>query len=101
MTDTAFLTFETALARGRWYLVDAKDQVLGRVATHIAALLRGKYDPMYTPHTGSGHAVVVINAEKIHVTGNKLRDKVYTRYSGYPGGLKRRTLEQQMDERPT
>lgn len=100
MSETAFLTFETARERGHWYLVDAEGQVLGRLATHIAALLRGKYDPMFTPHTGSGNSVVVINAEKVRVTGDKLRAKVYTRYSGYPGGLKSRTLEEQMRERP-
>ena len=100
MTETAFLTFETARARGHWYLVDAEGQVLGRLATHIAAVLRGKYDPMYTPHTGSGNAVVVINAAKVRVTGDKLRAKIYTRYSGYPGGLHKRSLEQQLAERP-
>ena len=100
MTQTAFLTPESAQARGHWYLVDADGQVLGRLATQIAALIRGKYDPMFTPHTGSGNCVVVINAEKIRVTGDKLRAKVYTRYSGYPGGLASRTLEQQLRERP-
>ena len=101
MTETAFLTFDAARARGHWYLVDAEGQVPGRIATHIASLLRGKMDPMYTPHIGSGNSVVVINAEKIRITGNKLRNKVYTRYSGYPGGLASRTLDQQMRERPT
>jgi len=101
MTETAFLTFETARARGHWYLVDAEGQVLGRLATHIAALLKGKYDPAYTPHTGSGNSVVVINAAKVRVTGDKLRGKIYTRYSGYPGGLRQRTLEEQMARDPT
>ena len=100
MTQTLFLTPVTARARGHWYVVDAEGQVLGRIATHIAALLRGKCDPMFTPHTGSGNCVVVINAEKIRVTGDKLRAKMYTRYSGYPGGLKQRNLDQQLRERP-
>ena len=100
MTQTVFLAPETARARGHWYLIDAEGQVLGRLATHIAALLRGKYDPMFTPHTGSGNCVVVINAEKVRVTGDKLRAKMYTRYSGYPGGLKQRSLEEQIRDRP-
>jgi len=82
-------------------LVDAEGQVLGRLATQVAALLRGKYDPLFTPHTGSGNHVVVINAAKIRVTGNKMEDKVYARYSGYPGGLKRRTLAELMAKDPT
>ena len=98
MTTTVFLTPETARARGHWYLIDANGMILGRLATQLAALLRGKYDPMFTPHTGSGNSIVVINAEKIRVTGDKLRQKVYERFSGYPGGLHSRTLEEQLEQ---
>ena len=73
----------------RWYLIDAKDQVLGRMATRIADLLRGKNKPIYTPHMDTGDFVVVVNAEKVVVTGRKAEQKEYQRYSGYPGGLKR------------
>ncbi len=72
----------------RWYLVDAEGQVLGRLATRIADVLRGKHKPTYTPNVDTGDFVVVINAEKVVVTGKKEQQKVYQRYSGYPGGLK-------------
>lgn len=85
----------------RWYLVDAEGQTLGRLATQIADTLRGKGKPEYTPHVDSGDFVVVVNAEKIHVTGNKLDQKMYHRHSGYPGGLRSRTLREQLDRRPT
>lgn len=85
----------------RWYLVDAEGQTLGRLATRIADTLRGKRKPLYTPHVDSGDFVVVVNAEKVAVTGDKLRQKRYFRHSGYPGGLRSRTLEQQLDHRPT
>ena len=73
----------------RWYLVDAEGKTLGRLATQIADTLRGKGKPQYTPHVDTGDFVVVVNAEKIHVTGNKLDAKMYHRHSGYPGGLKK------------
>jgi large subunit ribosomal protein L13 len=85
----------------RWYLVDAEGQTLGRLATHIADTLRGKGKPEYTPHVDTGDFVVVVNAEKIHVTGNKLDQKRYYRHSGYPGGLRSRTLREQLERRPT
>ena len=85
----------------RWYLVDAEGRTLGRLATQIADTLRGKTKPEYTPHVDTGDFVVVVNAEKIHVTDNKLDDKLYYRHSGYPGGLKRRTLRDQLERRPT
>jgi large subunit ribosomal protein L13 len=85
----------------RWYVVDAEGQTLGRLATRIADTLRGKTKPEYTPHVDTGDFVVVVNAEKIHVTGKKLDDKIYYRHSGYPGGLKQRTLREQLDRRPT
>jgi large subunit ribosomal protein L13 len=85
----------------RWYIVDADGQTLGRLATRIADTLRGKGKPEYTPHVDTGDFVVVVNAEKIAVTGQKLDQKVYHRHSGYPGGLRTRTLREQLDRRPT
>jgi large subunit ribosomal protein L13 len=84
-----------------WYLVDADGKTLGRLATQIADRLRGKGKPQYTAHVDTGDFVVVVNAEKIAVTGNKLDNKMYYRHSGYPGGLKTRTLREQLDRRPT
>jgi large subunit ribosomal protein L13 len=84
-----------------WYLVDADGLTLGRLATLIADTLRGKLKPQYTPHVDTGDFVIVVNAEKIHVTGSKLDQKMYYRHSGYPGGLKSRTLREQLDRRPT
>ena len=72
----------------KWFLIDATDQVLGRLATEAARLLRGKHKPVFTPHMDLGDHVIVINAEKIKLTGNKLEGKVYQHHSGYPGGLK-------------
>ena len=85
----------------RWFLVDAEGRTLGRLATQIADTLRGKTKPEYTPHVDTGDFVVVVNAEKVQVTGKKLDDKIYYRHSGYPGGLKRRTLREQLERRPT
>ena len=83
-----------------WVVVDAAGQTLGRLATRIADTLRGKNKPEYTPHIDTGDFVVVINAEKIKVTGNKLTEKVYYRHTGYPGGIRERTLEEQLERRP-
>ena len=83
-----------------WLLVDAADKTLGRLATQIADVLRGKRKPEYTPHIDTGDFVVVVNAEKIRVTGNKLQAKQYYRHSGYPGGLRTRTLQEMLDRRP-
>ncbi len=83
-----------------WLVVDAEGQTLGRLATQIADALRGKRKPTYTPHVDTGDFVVVINAEKISVTGAKRTEKRYYRHSGYPGGLKSRTLEEMLDRRP-
>ena len=85
----------------RWYVVDAEGQTLGRLATRIADTLRGKAKPQYTPHVDTGDFVVVVNADKVAVTGKKLDDKRYYRHSGYPGGLRSRTLREQLDRRPT
>ncbi|MBL6633898.1 MAG: 50S ribosomal protein L13 [Thermoleophilia bacterium] len=84
----------------RWYIVDAEGQNLGRLATIIAETLRGKRSPFYTPHADCGDFVVVVNAEKIAVTGNKMDDKLYWRHSGYPGGIRKRTLREQLERRP-
>jgi large subunit ribosomal protein L13 len=78
----------------QWYVIDAEGQVLGRLASQIAQILRGKHKPTYTPHLQSGDFVVVINAEKIVVTGRRLDQKIYYRHSQYPGGLKMQTLRQ-------
>jgi len=84
-----------------WYVVDAEGKTLGRLATQIADTLRGKRKPQYTPHVDTGDFVVVVNAEKIHVTGKKLDEKLYYRHSGYPGGLRKRTLREELERRPT
>jgi len=84
-----------------WFLVDAEGQTLGRLATRIADTLRGKGKPQYTPHVDTGDFVVVVNAEKVAVTGAKLDQKMYYRHSGYPGGIKQRTLREQLERRPT
>jgi large subunit ribosomal protein L13 len=88
-----------------WYVVDAEAKTLGRLATQIAGVLRGKGKPAYTPHVDTGDFVIVVNAEKIRVTGKKLDQKIYYRHSGYPGGLRERTLRErtlreQLDRRP-
>ena len=83
-----------------WYVVDAEGKTLGRLATQIADTLRGKNKAVYTPHVDTGDFVVVVNAEKIAVTGDKLHEKMYYRHSGYPGGLKKRTLNDMLERRP-
>lgn len=83
-----------------WLLVDASGKTLGRLATQIADALRGKRKPEYTPHIDTGDFVVVVNAEKVNVTGNKREAKLYRRHSGYPGGLRSRTLAQMLERRP-
>ncbi|MBL7156969.1 MAG: 50S ribosomal protein L13 [Candidatus Omnitrophica bacterium] len=83
-----------------WYLVDARDKILGRLATKIASLLKGKHKPEYSPHVDLGDGVVVINSEKIRVTGKKLQEKQYKRFSGYPGGLKLEPMEHLLKRRP-
>lgn len=83
-----------------WLLVDATDKTLGRLATEIATRLRGKHKPIYTPHVDTGDYIVVINAEKISVTGNKAKDKMYHRHSGYIGGLSSKNFETVIEENP-
>ena len=84
----------------KWYIIDAEDQVLGRVATKAATLLKGKHKPQYTPHVDTGDFVIIINADKIRVTGTKAAHKVYYRHSGYPGGLKSETFAEAMAKHP-
>jgi len=83
-----------------WYLVDAADKTLGRLASEIATRLRGKHKPIYTPHVDTGDYIVVINAGKVKVTGNKRKDKIYYSHSGYPGGIKEITFEKAYSENP-
>lgn len=83
----------------QWYLIDAEGQVLGRLASQIAQILRGKHKPTFTPHLQSGDFVVVINADKIAVTGKRMDQKIYYRHSQYPGGLKKTTLRQTLEGR--
>ena len=85
----------------RWHLIDASGRVLGRLASEVAVLLRGKHKPIFSPHLDAGDFVVIINAEKVVLTGKKLKDKVYHRHSGYPGGLKSTTAEQMLQKHPT
>ncbi|MDQ7010266.1 MAG: 50S ribosomal protein L13 [Mariprofundaceae bacterium] len=84
----------------KWYIVDASDAVLGRLATKVATVLRGKHRPQYTPHADCGDHVIIINAEKVRVTGNKETQKMYYRHSQYPGGLKSIRLDKQREKHP-
>ncbi len=84
----------------QWYLVDAKDKILGRLAAKIAVILRGKHKAIFTPHIDTGDGVIVINAAKIKVTGRKLKQKVYRRFSGYPDGLREVSLENMLKINP-
>jgi large subunit ribosomal protein L13 len=84
-----------------WYVVDASGQTLGRLATRVARVLRGKHKPIYSPSVDTGDYVIVVNAERIHVTGRKLDQKIYYRHSGYPGGLKEITLRNLLQKHPT
>jgi large subunit ribosomal protein L13 len=83
-----------------WYVVDADGQTLGRMASQIAAILRGKHKPIFTPHMDCGDYVIVVNAEKVRVTGNRLDTKMYYRHSGYPGGLKKTVLREMLRTKP-
>lgn len=84
-----------------WYIVDASDKVLGRLASEIAHRLRGKHKPEYTPHVDTGDYIVVVNAEKIAVTGNKANDKVYYHHTGHPGGIKSTRFKDMIEKHPT
>jgi len=98
--------FKTWTARkedlqGDWYVVDATGIALGRLASNVAKILKGKHKPTYTPHLNTGDHVIVVNASRVLATGGKLDGKVYTRYTGYPSGLRKRTLRQQQELDPT
>lgn len=83
-----------------WWVVDAEGETLGRLATRVASILRGKHKPIFTPNVDTGDFVIVVNADKVAVTGAKLDQKIYYRHSGYPGGLKERTLREQLQRAP-
>ena len=101
MITTRTYTAKRGEVSRKWHVLDAEGQVLGRLAVRVAHLLRGKHKVIFTPHIDGGDGVVVINAEKIRLTGNKLDTKTYKRYSGYPGGLKEETARRLLDRRPT
>lgn len=96
----------TFMAKGheverKWLVVDAEGQTLGRLASEVASILRGKYKPTFTPHVDTGDHVIIINADKIHLTGNKLADKIYYRHTQFTGGLKQRTAGEMRSKYPT
>jgi large subunit ribosomal protein L13 len=95
------ISIRTEDVEKQWWLVDAEGEVLGRLATRVANLIRGKYKPSFTPHIDCGDNVVIINAEKIKLTGNKLTGKVYIRYTGYPGGQRFSTPAELLKTKPT
>lgn len=84
----------------KWYVVDAEGKTLGRLASEVASILRGKHKPTYTPHIDTGDHVIIVNAEKIELTGNKWSDKMYYRHSGYLGGIKQRTAQEMKEKQP-
>ena len=84
----------------KWYVVDARNEILGRLASKVAHILRGKHKPIFAPHVDVGDHVIIINAKKIRVTGRKAQQKRYTRYSGYPGGLKETVYEKMLEKHP-
>ncbi|MFA5039902.1 MAG: 50S ribosomal protein L13 [Candidatus Omnitrophota bacterium] len=90
----------TNAAQKQWFLVDAKGKILGRLSARVATVIRGKHTPRYTPNFDTGDHVVVINAKAIRVTGRKLKEKQYLRFSGYPGGLKSTSLEKMLETKP-
>jgi large subunit ribosomal protein L13 len=94
-------TVKTADIKERWYVVDAANRPLGRLASEIANVLRGKHHPEFSPHLSLGDHVVVVNAEKISISGDKLEKKLYYRFSGYPGGLKVRSMRDVIEQDPT
>lgn len=98
MKNTYMQTKETV--NRDWYVVDAEGQTLGRLATKVASVLRGKHKPTYTPHVDCGDFVIVINADKVNLTGNKLNDKIYYNHSGYTGGLRERTAKVMKEKYP-
>lgn len=99
MTQKTFQAKKEDLDR-KWYVVDAAGKTLGRLASQVAAVLRGKHKPTFTPHVDTGDYVIVINAEKVRLTGRKLQKKIYYRHSGYPGRLKQRTAAEMLERHP-
>lgn len=100
------LSFKTKSAKKeeverQWFVVDAQSDTVGRLASKIATVLRGKHKPSYTPHVDTGDYVIIVNAEKVRFTGSKMHQKEYQRYSGYPGGQKSRTAAEMLDKKPT
>ena len=96
---TTFMAKASEVER-KWLLIDAEGKTLGRLTSEVASLLRGKHKPTFTPHVDCGDHVIIINAEKIKLTGNKLNDKIYYRHSGHPGGLKSQTAKELLAKRP-
>ena len=99
MMKTTFMANAQNVDR-KWYVVDAEGKTLGRLASEVASVLRGKNKPIYTPHVDCGDYVIVINAEKIEVTGKKRKEKIYKRHTGYPGGLRELTFEKLQERKP-
>ena len=95
------ISANSATVKKEWYVIDATDQVLGRLASRVALVLRGKNKPDFTPHVDCGDNVIIVNAEKIRLTGKKLTDKVYVRHTGYPGGQRFTTPKELLDRKPT
>jgi len=100
MKQTYMETRERGLAERRWYVIDANGKIVGRVATQIANLLRGKNKPTFTPHQDTGDFVIVVNAAGLRLTGRKTIDKIYRRHTGYPGGIRERTAGRELQDRP-
>ncbi|MDB4896113.1 MAG: ribosomal protein [Firmicutes bacterium] len=98
--NTTFMANPQNVTR-KWLVVDAEGKTLGRLASQIAAILRGKHKPTFTPHTDTGDFVIIVNAEKIHLTGHKMTDKIYRRHTGYPGGMKEVAAKDLLERRPT
>src|SRR5699024_7371658 len=96
---TTFMANENNVER-KWFVIDAEGETLGRLSTEVAEILRGKHKPTYTPHVDTGDYVIIVNAEKIELTGNKRTDKMYYSHSGYPSGLKARNAETMLDRHP-
>ncbi|EPE60568.1 50S ribosomal protein L13 [Exiguobacterium sp. SH3S2] len=96
---TTFMAKASEVER-KWHLIDAEGKTLGRMTSEVASLLRGKHKPTFTPHVDCGDHVIIINAEKVKLTGNKLNDKMYYRHSGHPGGLKSQTAKELLAKRP-
>ncbi len=98
--QTTYATKPSMIERG-WWVIDARGMTLGRLASKVAPILRGKHKPYFTSHLDTGDYVIIVNADKIHVTGKRMDQKIYYRHSGYPGGLKKMTLREMMKRRPT